>query len=304
MLRRMARRPRVVIVGAGNLGCALALSLHGAGYAIEALVVRSRGMRLNRAQKLASEIGAVAIVDLPSDLRAGRLSALSAHLPKKLRAEIVWFSVPDAEIAVAARTLADKIDWKKKVALHSSGTLTSDELAVLHGCGAAVASVHPMMTFVHGSRPLLSGVPFAIEGDAAAVRVARGIVSDVGGDTYVIRKKDKAAYHAWAMFASPLFTALLAAAERVAKLAGVPKAEARRRMVPILSQTLANYAKLGAAEALSGPIVRGDADTVKRHLRVLRDVPQAREVYSALAKAALRYLPSKRRKDLAQLLRE
>jgi predicted short-subunit dehydrogenase-like oxidoreductase (DUF2520 family) len=288
MLPGMARRPRVAIVGAGNLGSALAVSLHRAGYPIESIVARARGASLKRAQKLAAEVGAAAAVSLSA----------------KMRAEVVWFTVPDAKIARAARSFADKIEWKGKVAAHSSGALASDELDVLRRRGAAVASVHPLMTFVRGSRAGLAGVPFAIEGDAKAVRVARRMVSDVGGESYAIRKRDKAAYHAWGTFASPLFDALLATTERVAAAAGVPRVEARRRIIPILLQTLANYAALGAAAAFSGPIVRGDVDTIKRHLRVLRGVPQAREVYMALATAALRYLPSKKRKELRDLLRD
>jgi predicted short-subunit dehydrogenase-like oxidoreductase (DUF2520 family) len=291
MLPGMARKPRVVIVGAGNLGSALAVSLLQSGYTIESVLARSRGAPLKRAQRLATEVGALASVDFPAKMRAG----------------IIWFLVPDAEIARAAEAFAGKVDWtkldwKKKIALHSSGALTSDELDILRRQGAAVASVHPLMTFVRGSRPSLAGVPFAIEGDPAAVRMARRIVNDLGGHAFSIRKMDKPAYHAWGTFASPLFDALLATTEQVARLAGVPRNEARRRMIPILKQTLANYSALGAAGAFSGPIVRGDIDTVERHLRVLRDLPQAREVYSALAKAALHYLPGKRRKDLSDLL--
>ena len=162
--------------------------------------------------------------------------------------------------------------------------------------------MHPMMTFVRGSRPSLVGVPFALEGDAAAVRAARRVVRDLGGSAYSIRKKDKAAYHAWGTFASPLFTALLATTEHVAELAGVHRKEAKVRMIPILLQTLANYAAKNAAAAFSGPIVRGDVETVKRHLRVLREVPAARRVYSSLARAALQYLPVKQVKQLKQLL--
>jgi len=159
-----------------------------------------------------------------------------------------------------------------------------------------------LMTFVRGSRPLLEGVPFAVEGDAAAVRVARRMVKSLGGKVYSIRKEDKAAYHAWGTFASPLFTALLATSEQVAAAAGVNLKAARQRIIPILQQTLANYAAFGAERGFSGPIVRGDIDTVKRHLRVLRGTPAARDVYVALARAALRYLPAKNKKSLKKLL--
>jgi len=281
----MAAKPRIAIVGAGNLGSALALSLRQAGYGIASVVAR-RGASWRKAQKLAREVGAT-VCDDPSDAE---------------RAEVFWLSVPDGEIGRVARALAASVEWKGKVALHSSGALASDELAPLRARGAAVASVHPLMTFVPGSRPLLAGVPFAIEGDAAAVRVARRIVHDVGGAAYSIRKADKAAYHAWGTFASPLFTALLATTEQVAAAAGVKPREARQRMIPILLQTLANYAAFGAPGAFSGPIIRGDVDTVKRHLRVLRKVPVAHKVYLSLALAALSQLPAKKKKLLKQVL--
>ena len=73
-------------------------------------------------------------------------------------------------------------------------------------------------------------------------------------------------------------------------------------MLPILRQTLLNYAALGAASGFSGPIIRGDIETVRKHLRVLRSVPAAREVYLALARAALRYLPAKHKSALKTLL--
>jgi predicted short-subunit dehydrogenase-like oxidoreductase (DUF2520 family) len=293
MLPGMIGKPRIAVIGAGNLGAALALSLRKAGYTIDAVIARSGGASLSKAQQLAKEIGARAITG----------SAL------KLRADVIWFCVPDGEIQRAAESFANRVEWKKvewekKVALHSSGALTSGKLAPLRQRGASVASVHPMMTFVRGSRPSLARVPFAIEGNAAAVRVARRIVSDLGADAYSIRKRDKVAYHAWGAFASPLLLALLVTTEQVAAIAGVKRKAARRRMIPILLQTLANYATRDAADAFSGPIIRGDVDTVKQHLRVLRKAPVAHDVYRALVTAALHYLPSRKRASLANALRK
>jgi predicted short-subunit dehydrogenase-like oxidoreductase (DUF2520 family) len=288
MLPDMRRKPSVAIVGAGNLATALAVWLRRSGYEIEAVIARSRAasMSLKRARDLAREVGA----------------RVWTGPPATLRADVIWFCVPDAEIAAAANAFAEKIEWQGKVALHSSGALTSDELAALRDRGAAVASAHPLMTFVRGSQPSLEGVPFAVEGDAAALRVARRVVKDLGGTVHSIRKEDKAAYHAWGTFASPLFTALLATTERVAAAAGVRSKDAQKRMMPILRQTLENYAAFGAPDGFSGPIVRGDIETVRRHLQVLRAPPEAREVYLALARAALKNLPAKNKNALRTLL--
>jgi predicted short-subunit dehydrogenase-like oxidoreductase (DUF2520 family) len=286
MLPRMAAKPAIAIVGAGNLGSALAISLRQAGYAIEAVIVRSRAASKKSARNLAKKVGA----------------RLIAHRLQNLSADLIWFCVPDSEIMHVATVLAQKISWKGRVALHSSGALSSDELSVLRKQGAFVASAHPMMTFVQGSHPSFIGVPFAIEGDRVAVRAARQIVRDLGGESFPIRKSDKAAYHAWGTFASPLLTALLTTNEYVATLAGIDRQSAKRRILPILQQTLKNYAALDAGEAFSGPIIRGDVETVKKHLHVLHKNPVAREVYVALVRSAIQYLPTRNSHSLKHLL--
>lgn len=283
----MAAKPRITIVGAGNLASALAVTLREAGYPIAEIVARSGQSSLTKARRLAQEVGARAV----------------ATTQARIKSNVVWFCVPDGQIAGAASSLAPKGDWKAIVALHSSGALSSDELSALRRRGAAVASAHPLMTFVNRSRPSLAGVPFAVEGDAAALRLVRRIIRDLRGRPYPIRKSDKPAYHAWGTFASPLLTALLATTERVGISAGVKGREVKRRMLPILQQTLANYAALNAASAFSGPIVRGDVDIVGRHLQVLHRIPAAREVYVALAQAALACLPVKNRSSLEKVLK-
>jgi predicted short-subunit dehydrogenase-like oxidoreductase (DUF2520 family) len=221
-----------------------------------------------------------------------------------MSSQVVWICVPDREIRRCAEALSTVGIWRGKVVFHASGALGSSELVSLKKRGAAIASVHPLMTFVQGVVQALAGVPFAVEGDAAAVRMARRIVRHLGGRSFAIQEGRKAAYHAWGSFASPLLIALLVTTERVASEAGVSRAEARRRMLPILHQTLANYEKRGPDRSFSGPIIRGDVSTLEKHLRLLRKLPDARRVYRALARSALRSLPVKNRKELAKVLGE
>ncbi|MGA8431547.1 MAG: Rossmann-like and DUF2520 domain-containing protein [Candidatus Sulfotelmatobacter sp.] len=279
-------RPTIALVGAGNLASALAVSLHRSGYVIDSVISRDARLSLKHAHYLAKKV-------------ATRTALLGEAT---ISADTVWLCVPDAAICDVAQLLAKGGDWKGRIALHSSGALASDELSSLRRRGASVASVHPLMTFVKGSKPTLAGVPFAIEGDPKAVRMARRIISDLGGHAFSIRKQNKVAYHTWGTFASPLLTALLATSERVASAAGVLASAARKRMLPMLAQTIVNYAAAGAAAGFSGPIVRGDVEVVRRHLHALRALPEAREVYVALARAAVRYLPGKKRDAMKTLL--
>jgi predicted short-subunit dehydrogenase-like oxidoreductase (DUF2520 family) len=282
----MAFKPRVAIVGPGRLGTALAQELRRAGYRISEIVSRNSLASRRKARVLANKVHTVAPMANP-----------------RLDAALVWFCVPDREIAKAARQLAPITDWKGKIAFHSSGALASDELQALRRRGAAVASVHPLMTFVHASVPSLHGIPLALEGDAKATRMARQIALDLGAEAFSISKSKKSVYHAWGGFTSPLLIALLVTGERVAHAAGLSPADARKKMLPIVRQTLANYAKLGPAGAFSGPIVRGDAQVVRRHVKELKKIPGAKDVYLALARAGIRYLPSRNRKELEKLLK-
>ena len=280
------RRPTIAIAGPGSLGNALAMSLHAAGYRIREILSRPAKGSQQRARALARKVRARAAV-------IGKDSS---------RADILWLCVPDREIRNCAELLARRGGWSKQVVLHSSGALTSDELGPLRERGASVASAHPLMTFVPGEIPSLVGVPFAIEGDRRATAVARQVVRDLGGEPFQIRKADKAAYHAWGAFASPLVTALLLTTEQVATLARIPRKQAPARMLPILRQTLANYAKHGPAKGFSGPLIRGDAATVAKHLRVLRRIPLAKDVYLALARSAVRSIAVKNKAQLLKIL--
>jgi len=285
----------VAIVGAGSLATSLAVALDRGGFTITEIVARDSPQSRRRARRLAAKVGAR---EVTADAAA-------------LDSELLWLCVPDREIRSAASVLANRlavrapVHKKRKVlfAFHSSGALGSRELEPLRQAGVAVASVHPLMTFVAGTHPSLQGVPFAVEGDDAATRVARRIVRRLGGESFALPARRKAAYHAWATLTSPLLVAFLVTLEEAASAAGLSRQDARRKSLPIITETLANYSRLGPARSFSGPLVRGDAETVAKHLAVLKKHPGAREVYVALARAALRGLPVKNRIELTRLLR-
>jgi predicted short-subunit dehydrogenase-like oxidoreductase (DUF2520 family) len=216
---------------------------------------------------------------------------------------LVWITVPDDTIATVASQLSRSQSWRGFTVFHSSGALTSDVLAPLRKKGAKVASVHPGMTFVHNSVPTMQGVPFGVEGDSSAVRLAKKIVKAMGGTAVTIRKQDKVLYHAFDSFASPLLIALLAALEEVGKSAGIKQSSLKKMAGPLLRRTLGNYLEHGTAAAFSGPLIRGDVATTSRHLEHLRKVPLAREVYVALGKVAIQHLPVRNRKALQRALR-
>ncbi len=282
----MARKPSIAIIGAGNLAQALAPALRRAGYRISEIISRRSAESRRRARALA---------------RQARTTARD-HESAKLEAEIVWLCVTDDAIAATAQQLASRANWKGKTVVHSSGALSSDELLPLKLKGAAIGSVHPMMTFVRNAGTGMKGVAFALEGDAKAVRRAKRIAQDLGGVPFRIARECKVLYHAMGSFSSPMVVAVLALGEQIAATAGIPRKKIPAAMRPILLKTVENYVRTGVVGAFSGPINRGDIATVTKHLRELEKVPLAREAYAALARAAAELLPVKKKDELLGLL--
>lgn len=282
----MAVKPHITLIGSGNLAYALGSALRAAGYTIDVVVSRSLSKSKLRAAKLAKKLGA-------------ELVTLNEFQPS---AEIIWLCHTDDALAETAHLLAGKPGWQGKIVLHSSGALSCDVLSPLRDAGAFTASLHPMMTFVPGTIPAMEDVPFAVEGERKAVAAARQITKTLRAEVFVLRKEAKVLYHALGSFSSPMVVATLVTAERVGRAAGLTKIQVTRIMRPILEQTIRNYLERGAAAAFSGPIKRGDLNTVRNHLRDLRRVAGAGEVYRALVKSALMDLPSRNRKELLRTL--
>ena len=277
----------IALIGAGNLAQALGPALKAAGYRIDFVATRQTASSRRRAAMLARLLEAQTL----SINDAGPTS------------DILWICHTDDALAETAHLLARKPGWKNKIVFHSSGALSSDVLAPLRRAGAHVASLHPMMTFVPGASPKMSEVPFAVEGDRQAVAAARQLIKSIGAEIFPIQKRFKILYHGLGSLSSPMLVATLTTAERVGRAAGLSPSQTRRIIAPILRETIKNYVERGPAAAFSGPIKRGDLNTIRRHLRELKRVPAATEAYRALIKSALMDLPARNRKELARLVR-
>lgn len=300
-----APRPSVTLIGCGNWGTTLARSLHEAGILLHEIAVRKTPRNNPHTRDIPNSH--------PNRALATSVGARLIALPNAaLDADILWICTPDATIASVADQLATaltKTMSARPVAFHSSGALASTELAPLRALGISVASVHPLMTFPQATRSRLNrpprqlvGVPFAIEGDPRACRVARGLVGALEGEAFSLPAESKPLYHAFGAFASPLLIALLTAAMETAVAAGYTPAQARRRMRPIVERTISNFFNDGPGESFSGPIARGDTATIARHLKALRPHPSLLSTYRELALFALDSLPARNRKKIQQLL--
>jgi predicted short-subunit dehydrogenase-like oxidoreductase (DUF2520 family) len=174
--------------------------------------------------------------------------------------------------------------------VHTSGALSSRVLAPLKARGFAVGSCHPLQTFESASRSVhsLSRSYFCIEGEPEAVRAARRLVTDIGGRFFEIPTEQKELYHAGAVLVSGGLTALISISLEILGRCGLSERERKRVLFPLIEGTIANIQAVGPAQAMTGPIRRGDTGTIRRNTRALADVqPDWARIYKLLAKRSL-----------------
>lgn len=191
-------------------------------------------------------------------------------------ADVVLLCVPDGEIANASAAIDRRPDGP--LVGHCSGATTLEVLTPHEGF-----SLHPLMTVPADGPSQLAGASAAIAGSTPRARgVAHQLALHLGLTPIDVADDDRAAYHAAASIASNFLVALEAAAERLAADAGVN----RQALVPLVRATVENWASLGPDRALTGPIARGDEETVirQRHAIAMR-APDLLPLFDALAEA-------------------
>lgn len=250
------------LIGPGRAGSAIAIALQSRGWRPVAVAGRS--------------------ADAPSTRRAAEL--LGAE-PRDVAdagrgAELVVIATPDAAIADTAAAVACGVEPGALV-LHLSGACTLDELDKLRveRADVEVGSLHPLQSLPDaevGARRL-AGSWCAVDGPESVDRLAVSL----GMRPFRVDPAQRAEYHAAATVASNHLVALVGQATRIAADAGVPAGA----LWPLIRSTLENVEALGAESALTGPVARGDVDTVLRHLDAI--APDERAAYAALATAAL-----------------
>jgi len=269
--------PRLNIIGAGKLGRTLARLFSDAGLV-------TIGAIYNR--KIESSQSAQAFIG------SGRVISHIDELSKQ-PAELWMIATPDDAIRRCAEQLAalKNIDWNSTTIFHSSGLKTSTELAALQNLGSSVASAHPAHSFASPQRSLtnFAATVCALEGDDNAITALDDLFSGIGGLTTTLQPEAKALYHAATVMASNYLVALIGVSESLLEKAGIEDALASTILAPLMRQSLENGLAVGAAKALTGPIARGDIETLQAHLKAIEQTaPGLRSSYTVMGRQALK----------------
>jgi predicted short-subunit dehydrogenase-like oxidoreductase (DUF2520 family) len=195
------------------------------------------------------------------------------HLDEMRGADVWMIATRDDAIVPSCATLAvsGKIT-PDDIVFHVSGATPSSDLAPAREQGARVASVHPIKTFTDAEAAVQSfpGTFCAAEGDGDALRVLKPAFEKIGAEVFDITPQSKPVYHAGGVFACNYLAALIEAALRAHEKAGIPRAASLKALEPMVRETVDAIFDKGPAKALTGPISRGDAATVRRQLDLVR----------------------------------
>jgi len=256
---------RIALIGAGRVGTAVTE------------VLRRRGHEVTGVSSRLSESAERAAARLHSttfDHRSG--------LPA---ADMVLLGVPDHAIEPVVAEIAPWLE-AGTVVIHFAGALGLGPLKKVSGAGAGIAALHPVQTFPDIERGIdrLPGSAWGVTAPPEIARWAEALVAaDLEGLPVVVPEEARSVWHAAAVSTSNGIAALLAVGE--AMLAAIDIAEPQRVLGPLAAGTVANAGERGAAESLTGPVVRGERESIDRHLKALADAsPHLVDDYALIAR--------------------
>jgi predicted short-subunit dehydrogenase-like oxidoreductase (DUF2520 family) len=291
----------VAIIGAGRVGSSVGYLLNRAGYAILSVAART----------MASAGKAAAFINAGKATTDVALAAAGA--------DIVFITTPDRVIREVCETIAAAGVLKPGgLVIHMSGAHSLGLLDTAKSIGVGRAVLHPLQSLASKEQGIktLPGSYFRIEADETAQETAREIVKALGGIELVMPKwssdKDSAAlYHAGAVAVSNYFVALVDYGLKFYEALGADKQEALKAVLPLIKGTLHNIETLGIPDALTGPIMRGDTETVQDHLAAMRErTPELVSLYKVLARQTVSVARDKKSitqdtaKELLDLVKE
>ena len=274
--------PRLNVIGAGKLGRTLARLFSDAGLVTIGDIYNRNSEHSHSAQVF---IGAGRVIK--------NIEQLSIE-----PAELWMVATPDDVIRDCAKQLAELagISWQKTTVFHSSGLKTSAELSALQKLGSVIASAHPAHSFASPERSLTSfaSTVCTLEGDKQAINILDSLLTAIGGQTTTIEPEAKPLYHASTVMASNYLITLLGVSEALLKKAGIEETLASSILSPLMRQSLENGLTEGANNALTGPIARGDIDTLQAHLNAIEQkAPDLRRTYTTMGAQTLKLVRQK-----------
>lgn len=208
----------------------------------------------------------------------------SSEFPEKLDdlGDLIFLAVPDDKIEVLANKLSSRFhSFQNKKIIHCSGSLSSSVLQPFKKLQAFIGSFHPLKAVTEGQESF-KDVWFDVEGDKEVTKVLEQISTDFEAHAFEISAEAKPLLHAAAVISSNYLVTLVDVAIKIAAKADINTKTALKVLLPLSQSTLDNINKKGINKALTGPIARGDIETIKKHQQVLAQHTSLLKLYNSL----------------------
>lgn len=260
-------KDRIAILGMGKVGTAVGYLLRSAGYEIVGVADMS-----------------VASAEKGAEYTGGKVYAYLADAASQ--ADTVFITTGDDAISSVCEEVSRKgsITHGNKV-VHMSGAGGLDLLISARRAGAYIAGIHPIQSFadVQCAIENIPGSAFGITSDKEIEDWTVQVVRDLGGVPFFVSDADRPLYHAAACMASNYLVTLINMVEQLYEAIGFNSGNALKSFWPLVTGTIKNIEKMGTVQSLTGPISRGDIETVKKHIQAFHDrLPEFMNIYSIM----------------------
>ena len=223
---------------------------------------------------------------LASKFAAGTRIKTTASFPEHADqlGDLIFLTVPDGLIPELAESLAKcPGDFTDKSFVHCSGNEPASLLSRLRDRGGHIASMHPLQTFsAASSADDFQDIYCSLQGDREVLATLEGLAATIGAQTIRVTGRQKSHLHAAAVMASNYMVTLLDSSAEIGALSGLDRQKVQQLLAPLIQTTVHNVGQASFGEAISGPIARGDIETVQQHLDLLKSAPKIRKLYSRL----------------------
>lgn len=250
----LKKKSQIVIIGAGKIAYSLTAALVKSGYNVSSIISKKK----SSAEKLAKKFKIL--------LSSDKFNSLTKEN------KIFFLTVPDNQIEKIAKALSGlNLDFKNSLFIHVSGALDINELKSLKKKKASIASFHIMQTFPSTKVVDIPGCTVAIEAEQKVTKdFLNKLAFDLHLKPFLLKSGNKIYYHLVGVFASNFLVGNLFSSEKMFELSKKGKANFNYIIDSIVYSTINNVKNVGTSKALSGPVERGDYETIEKHLKALK----------------------------------
>jgi predicted short-subunit dehydrogenase-like oxidoreductase (DUF2520 family) len=256
-------KSKIIVIGAGKISYSLISTLKRSGFNISTVISRKKSSAKKLAEKFKIQNFSNRLSDIPKDCG------------------IFFLTVPDTELKNLSKEISLlKLNFSESLFVHMSGAEDISALKFLEKKKAAVASLHIMQSFPSKNIVKIQNCYAAVESkNKKGEKFLYSVAKKLKLIPFRIKSENKIFYHLAGVYSSNFLVANLYNTNTLFKKAGVPAINPDELFAPIINCTINSVKKSGVSKALSGPVERGDLDTVKRHIKALRSEMILKENY-------------------------